>query len=80
MTMLILVAILKHTSIYNIQESHNHPHCVYSLLAPVLGSLSNRPRYLKAYGEVIWFGGRVTGLTFVSFIFMVSFMRYMSPT
>jgi len=26
---------------------------------------------LIAYGEVIWFGGRVTGLTFVSFIFMV---------
>jgi GDP-mannose transporter len=26
---------------------------------------------LIAYGEVIWFGGRVTALTFVSFIFMV---------
>jgi len=26
---------------------------------------------LIAYGEVIWFGGRVTGLTFISFIFMV---------
>lgn len=26
---------------------------------------------MQAYGEVIWFGGRVTGLTFVSFIFMV---------
>lgn len=25
----------------------------------------------QAYGEVIWFGGRVTGLTFVSFILMV---------
>lgn len=25
----------------------------------------------KAYGEVIWFGGRVTALTFVAFIFMV---------
>lgn len=27
---------------------------------------------LKAYGEVLWFGGKVTGLTFISFIFMVS--------
>lgn len=26
---------------------------------------------LQAYGEVIWFGGRVTGVTLVSFIFMV---------
>ncbi|KAF7356812.1 UDP-galactose transporter [Mycena venus] len=26
---------------------------------------------LIAYGEVFWFGGRVTGLTFISFIFMV---------
>jgi len=25
----------------------------------------------QAYGEVIWFGGRVTALTLVSFIFMV---------
>lgn len=28
---------------------------------------------LQAYGEVIWFGGRVTALTFVSFIIMVNF-------
>lgn len=26
----------------------------------------------QAYGEVLWFGGKVTGLTFVSFIFMVT--------
>jgi hypothetical protein len=26
---------------------------------------------LQAYGEVIWFGGRVTALTLVSFVFMV---------
>lgn len=25
----------------------------------------------QAYGEVLWFGGRVTGLTLVSFFFMV---------
>jgi len=29
------------------------------------------PKISQAYGEVIWFGGRVTALTFVSFIFMV---------
>lgn len=27
----------------------------------------------QAYGEVFWFGGRVTALTFISFIFMVFF-------
>jgi GDP-mannose transporter len=26
----------------------------------------------QAYGEVIWFGGKVTALTFVSFVLMVS--------
>jgi hypothetical protein len=25
----------------------------------------------QAYGEVLWFGGRVTALTLVSFVFMV---------
>ena len=33
--------------------------------------------YEQAYGEVFWFGGRVTGLTVVSFLFMVS-RRYIS--
>lgn len=42
----------------------------------VSASFSNRSCYRKAYGEMIWFGGRVTGLTFVSFIFMVSFACY----
>lgn len=28
-------------------------------------------RRAQAYGEVLWFGGRVTALTLVSFIFMV---------
>ncbi|KAF7370811.1 UDP-galactose transporter [Mycena sanguinolenta] len=32
---------------------------------------SNLTIILIAYGEVFWFGGRVTGLTFISFIFMV---------
>jgi GDP-mannose transporter len=32
----------------------------------------NRSKYyLQAYGEVIWFGGRVTALTLLSFFFMV---------
>jgi len=33
--------------------------------------LSNLTIILIAYGEVIWFGGRVTGLTLVSFVLMV---------
>lgn len=29
-------------------------------------------QFFQAYGEVIWFGGKVTALTFVSFVLMVS--------
>jgi hypothetical protein len=32
----------------------------------------------QAYGEVIWFGGRVTALTLVSFIFMVRLPRFVA--
>ncbi|KAF5388697.1 hypothetical protein D9757_004849 [Collybiopsis confluens] len=41
------------------------------LSIPVYTIFKNLTIILIAYGEVIWFGGRVTGLTFVSFIFMV---------
>ncbi|THH02687.1 hypothetical protein EW026_g223 [Hermanssonia centrifuga] len=38
---------------------------------PVYTIFKNLTIILIAYGEVIWFGGRVTGLTLVSFFFMV---------
>ncbi|ESK96406.1 gdp-mannose transporter [Moniliophthora roreri MCA 2997] len=41
------------------------------LSIPVYTIFKNLTIILIAYGEVIWFGGRVTGLTFVSFVFMV---------
>lgn len=41
------------------------------LSIPVYTIFKNLTIILIAYGEVIWFGGRITGLTFVSFIFMV---------
>jgi len=41
------------------------------LSIPVYTIFKNLTIILIAYGEVIWFGGRVTGLTFISFIFMV---------
>ncbi|KZT70751.1 UDP-galactose transporter [Daedalea quercina L-15889] len=41
------------------------------LSIPVYTIFKNLTIILIAYGEVIWFGGRVTGLTFVSFILMV---------
>ncbi|KAJ3510507.1 hypothetical protein NLJ89_g4629 [Agrocybe chaxingu] len=41
------------------------------LSIPVYTIFKNLTIILIAYGEVIWFGGRVTALTFVSFIFMV---------
>ncbi|PPQ94643.1 hypothetical protein CVT25_009374 [Psilocybe cyanescens] len=41
------------------------------LSIPVYTIFKNLTIILIAYGEVIWFGGKVTGLTFVSFIFMV---------
>ncbi|OBZ66384.1 GDP-mannose transporter [Grifola frondosa] len=41
------------------------------LSIPVYTIFKNLTIILIAYGEVIWFGGRVTGLTLLSFIFMV---------
>ncbi|KAE9400346.1 UDP-galactose transporter [Gymnopus androsaceus JB14] len=41
------------------------------LSIPVYTIFKNLTIILIAYGEVLWFGGKVTGLTFVSFIFMV---------
>jgi len=41
------------------------------LSIPVYTIFKNLTIILIAYGEVIWFGGRVTGLTIVSFVFMV---------
>jgi len=41
------------------------------LSIPVYTIFKNLTIILIAYGEVIWFGGRVTGLTLVSFGFMV---------
>lgn len=42
------------------------------LSIPVYTIFKNLTIILIAYGEVIWFGGRVTGLTLVSFILMVA--------
>ncbi|KAH9993692.1 UAA transporter [Russula compacta] len=41
------------------------------LAIPVYTIFKNLTIILIAYGEVLWFGGRVTALTLVSFIFMV---------
>jgi GDP-mannose transporter len=41
------------------------------LSIPVYTIFKNLTISLLAYGEVLWFGGRVTGLTLVSFFFMV---------
>ncbi|KAH9967328.1 hypothetical protein BC827DRAFT_1173270 [Russula dissimulans] len=41
------------------------------LSIPVYTIFKNLTIILIAYGEVLWFGGRVTALTLVSFIFMV---------
>ncbi|KAF8972620.1 GDP-mannose transporter [Flammula alnicola] len=41
------------------------------LSIPVYTIFKNLTIILIAYGEVIWFGGRVTALTFISFILMV---------
>jgi GDP-mannose transporter len=41
------------------------------LSIPVYTIFKNLTIILIAYGEVLWFGGRVTALTFVSFILMV---------
>lgn len=37
MTTLSLVAILKHTGVHDIQESDDHPNCVYGFSGLVLG-------------------------------------------
>ncbi|KAI0731232.1 UDP-galactose transporter [Earliella scabrosa] len=42
------------------------------LSIPVYTIFKNLTIILIAYGEVLWFGGRVTGLTLVSFILMVA--------
>jgi len=41
------------------------------LTIPVYTIFKNLTIILIAYGEVLWFGGRVTALTLVSFVFMV---------
>ncbi|TFK74890.1 UDP-galactose transporter [Pluteus cervinus] len=41
------------------------------LSIPIYTIFKNLTIILIAYGEVIWFGGRVTGLTAISFLFMV---------
>jgi len=41
------------------------------LSIPVYTIFKNLTIILIAYGEVLWFGGRVTALTLVSFIFMI---------
>ncbi|KAH9975881.1 hypothetical protein BGW80DRAFT_1295072 [Lactifluus volemus] len=41
------------------------------LTIPVYTIFKNLTIILIAYGEVLWFGGRVTALTFVSFVFMI---------
>ncbi|KAF9449945.1 UDP-galactose transporter [Macrolepiota fuliginosa MF-IS2] len=41
------------------------------LSIPVYTIFKNLTIILIAYGEVVWFGGSVTALTFISFIFMV---------
>jgi GDP-mannose transporter len=41
------------------------------LYAPYQSHDHSIPDHQQAYGEVLWFGGRVTGLTLVSFFFMV---------
>jgi len=53
------------TVIYTGSKSLQH------LSIPVYTIFKNLTIILIAYGEVIWFGGKVTALTFVSFIFMV---------
>lgn len=60
-------AIPQHPRLHDIQEPHNYTDCMLLINPAVTEYL----RLLQAYGEVIWFGGRVTGLTLVSFFFMV---------
>jgi GDP-mannose transporter len=67
----VFLAILEHTSVHDIQELDNHSNCVFTSRVSSSHSGLLTIHLSKAYGEVIWFGGRVTGLTFISFIFMV---------
>jgi hypothetical protein len=62
-------AIPQHSRLHDIQESNDYTYREYLIFLSltVVSPISSR----QAYGEVIWFGGRVTALTFVSFIFMV---------
>ena len=62
-----LAAISQYPCLHDIQESHDYPDCMLFIDPVIIPYLS----ILQAYGEVIWFGGRVTGLTLVSFFFMV---------
>ncbi|KAF9268984.1 GDP-mannose transporter [Marasmius fiardii PR-910] len=48
------------------------------LSIPVYTIFKNLTIILIAYGEVLWFGGRVTSLTFVSFVLMASFNLVLS--
>ncbi|KAF8801271.1 GDP-mannose transporter [Phlegmacium glaucopus] len=59
------ISFLLVTVIYTGSKSLQH------LSIPVYTIFKNLTIILIAHGEVIWFGGRVTALTFVSFIFMV---------
>jgi len=63
-----IVAISDHSCLYHFQKLDNHPHCACCSI--FLNALVTE-RSAQAYGEVLWFGGRVTALTLVSFIFMV---------
>lgn len=67
---ILLVAISEHTSVHDLQEFDDHSHRTHIHLIQVykLSLLT----LAQAHGEVLWFGGRVTGLTTVSFFFMVS--------
>jgi GDP-mannose transporter len=61
-------AIPDYPRLYHLQKLDHHPHRACHLIS------FGRPipeRRTQAYGEVLWFGGRVTALTLVSFIFMV---------
>jgi len=65
-------AIPQHPRLHDIQEPHDYTDCMLRFNPVVIPYL----RLRQAYGEVIWFGGRVTGLTLVSFFFMV---RWQTP-
>jgi hypothetical protein len=68
-----MTAILDHSRLYHFQELDYHPHRACS---STFTSCLSPERRAQAYGEVLWFGGRVTALTLVSFIFMVTNRRF----